>query len=221
MSNDDQKFEEDPVPLVQDELATLKSRAEQLGITFHPSIGLEKLREKVTAAIEGKQPVAGEDKEKEEITDPMIENLPSTVKVSKLPSGEVVFAPNETPMQKRVRLRKEAARLIRVKITCMNPNKKDWPGEIISVGNNTVGDHKKFIPFNTGETGYHIPKILYDFLVGRECTTYRQGAKGPNGIQKRELVMIREFAIEVLPDLDETELKELAQRQAMANGTVE
>lgn len=215
----DEELFKDPAPIVQDEMTTLKERAKQLGITHHPSIGLEKLREKVTAAIEGKQEAEVVEDEETPKDDSVKANLPDTVKATELPSGEVVYAPKETEMQKRIRVRKEATRLIRVKITCMNPNKVNWPGEIISVGNNIVGDQKKFIPFNTGEEGYHIPKIIYDFLVQRECPIYRQGAKGPNGVQKRELVMIREFSIEVLPDLDETALKELAQRQAMANGT--
>lgn len=45
-------------------------------------------------------------------------------------------------------VRKEALKLIRVSINCLNPNKNDWQGEIISAGNKAIGTTKKFIPFN-------------------------------------------------------------------------
>ena len=35
-----------------DELSALKTRADAMGISYHPSIGLEKLRAKVNGAIE-------------------------------------------------------------------------------------------------------------------------------------------------------------------------
>lgn len=35
----------------QSELEALKARADLLGVTYHPSIGAEKLREKINAAM--------------------------------------------------------------------------------------------------------------------------------------------------------------------------
>lgn len=217
--DEDAQFAAEPAPLVQDELATLKARAEQLGMSFHPSIGVTSLKAKIEAFLEGTkttQDTSSEDTD-EEVQDP---EVPETVTATKNEADDsVTYAPKETEIQKRIRLRKHAAKLVRVKITCMNPNKKDWPGEIITVGNSHVGTHKKFIPFNTGDEGYHIPNIIYEYLKTRECPTYRTGAKGFGDVQKRELVMIREFAIEVLPDLDQEALNDLAQRQAMSGGT--
>jgi hypothetical protein len=47
-----QEFNTDlPIP---DELTSLKARADLMGITYHPSIGVDKLREKVQAALENK-----------------------------------------------------------------------------------------------------------------------------------------------------------------------
>jgi hypothetical protein len=176
-------------PLVQDELETLKARAKQLGITFHPSISLEKLRDKVTAAIEGSEP----EEEK-----------------------PVAQAPVETEGQMRSRLKREALRLVRIRVTCMNPFKSEWDGELLTVGNSLIGTVTKFVPFNA-EDGWHVPQIMLEMLQQRQCQTFVT-TKNALGQKVRQGKLIKEFAIEILPDLTERELKELAQRQAMARG---
>ena len=113
-------------------------------------------------------------------------------------------------------LRQDAARLIRCRITCMNPAKKDWPGEIFSVGSAKLGTFKKFVPFNSPEP-YHIPKIIYDMMVDKKCTVfYTEQDKRGNKIRKGRLV--NEFAIEVLPPLTKEELSDLARQQALKAG---
>lgn len=167
-----------------DELTALKERATLLGISFHPSIGLEKLREKVNAAV------VDEEKEK-----------PKTEEA-------------ESEHAKRARLMAEATELVRIRVSCMNPAKKEWDGEIISVGNSVVGTHTKFIPFNA-EDGWHVPRIIYNMLKERECQVFVT-KRDARGNQVREGKLIKEFAIEVLPQLTQEELDELARRQAMA-----
>ena len=112
--------------------------------------------------------------------------------------------------------RKTAGRLIRCRIQCMNPAKKDWPGEIFSVGSAKLGTFKKFVPFNSPEP-YHIPKIIYDMLVEKKCTVfYTERDERGNKIRKGRLV--NEFAIEVLPPLTKEELSDLARTQALRAG---
>lgn len=166
-----------------DELSTLKARADALGISYHPSIGLEKLREKVNAALAPKE----EDKPAEEESDAAM----------------------------RIRLRNEAAKLIRIRLTCMNPNKKDWDGEFITAGNSVVGSFTKFVPFNADE-GWHVPHIIYEQLRDRECQVFTsvRDSKGNASSRGR---LIKEFAIELLTPLTQEELAELARRQAMAH----
>ena len=171
-----------------DELISLKQRADLLGLSFHPSIGLEKLREKVNAVLASQE----ETKPEEVAQDPVTETLD----------------------QKRRRLRDEAAKLVRIRVTCMNPNKKEWEGEIITAGNAGVGTFKKYIPFNADE-GWHVPNIIYQVLKSRECQVFYT-VTGPQGNKFRKGKLIKEFAIEVLPPLTEEELKDLAQRQAMS-----
>ena len=72
-----------------DELTALKGRADLLGIKYHPSISLEKLRDKVNAAL------SQDEEEKPEIT----------------------TETTETASQKRNRLRAEANALVRIRVT--------------------------------------------------------------------------------------------------------
>lgn len=175
-------------PLIQDELQTLKDRANLLGVKFHPSISLEKLREKVLAATTGEASF-------EEKTEP----------------AETV---EETISQKRTRLKREALALVRVRITCMNPAKSEWEGEIVTAGNSLIGSVKKFVPFNADD-GWHIPRILLQQLRERQCQIF-QTVTDARGNKIRKGKLIKEFAIEELPPLTPEELAELARRQAMA-----
>ena len=166
---------------VVDELTALKERAELMGVKFHPSISLEKLREKVNAAISD---------------------------VQKDPEAE---APKKNS---RLEAQRKASELVRIRVTCMNPAKKEWEGEIFTVGNSTVGTFKKYVPFNADE-GWHVPWIIYEQLKERECQVFVT-KRDERGNTTRTGKLIKEFAIEVLPNLTEEELKDLAQRQAMA-----
>lgn len=177
--------------LVVDELEVLKARADKLGIKYHPSISLAKLKEKVSEGLADDIP--------EEVV---------TVKPGK-----------ETDVQLKARKRREANALIRIRVSCMNPNKKEWDGEIITTGNTNTGTIKKFVPFNSDE-GYHVPHMIYEQLLQRQCQVFVT-VKDNRGNKVRKGKLIKEFAIEVLPPLTEKELKELAQRQAMASGSAD
>ena len=179
---------------VQDELAALKARADMLGITYHPSIGLEKLREKVNAAVA---------------------NTPAPDESTEDEPTEAVE--EETLNQRRQRKRKEANRLVRIRVTCMNPAKKEWEGELFTAGNSLVGSFTKFVPFNADE-GYYVPHIILQQIQQRMCQIF-VSSKDSLGNTIRKGKQIKEFAVEILEDLTIEELKELAQRQAMANGS--
>ena len=180
--------------LTQDELTTLKARADMLGISYHPSIGIEKLKTKIEAKLNDVPDTTDDQEEK--------------------PPVQASVVAVETEGQKRQRLRKQAAELIRIRVTCMNPAKKEWEGEIITAGNSAVGTFKKYIPFNADE-GWHVPRIIYNQLVERECQVFVTTKDGRGNITRKGK-LIKEFAIEVLPPLNQEELDELARRQAMA-----
>lgn len=175
----------------KDELTLLKERATQMGIKFHPNIGLEKLKKSVNAGISGDEPEA-----------------PKASKAAKstLP---------ETKVQRQTRLRKEASKLVRVRVTNMNPTKKEWDGEVITASNSVVGTFKRFVPFNADE-GWHVEAILLSVMKERKCQVFKT-VKGSRGNKVRQGKLIPEFAIELLEPLTKTELADLAKRQAMAN----
>lgn len=142
---------------------------------------------------------------------------PVTKKVPTLPEGVKNYL-DEKEYKKRqlAEAKREAGRLIRCRITCMNPHKKNWTGEIISVGSSKMGTFKKFIPFNIDEP-YHVPKAIYDFLKERKC---RIGVthKLANGQQINKYKLINEFAVESLPPLTKEELEDLKNQQAAVKG---
>jgi len=166
------------------ELELLKDRADRMGITYHPTIGLSKLKEKVQEKLNG----------------PIVEEGPDT------PAREAV------PVM-RARLRKEANQLVRIRLTCMNPDKKDWPGEIISISNSVIGTIKKFIPFEA-EDGYHVPLALLGILEERRFQMFY--VKKVDGKKIKKTKLAKEFAIERLDPLTIEELRDLAAQQAMA-----
>lgn len=117
---------------------------------------------------------------------------------------------------KGTQVRKEALKLIRCQIVNLNPNKKNWPGEIITVWNKYTGTVKKFVPFGDKTLeGYHVPKIIFDTLKERKflSITTKRGEQGKIQVSSR---FVPEFALTVLPQLTKEELAELATAQKAA-----
>lgn len=187
-----------------DELALLKSRADLMGLTYHPSIGLDKLRDKVLSAQNGDQQSA-----KGDSSDSSDDDEPAKPGKAK----PVVAVPAvESTTERRHRLKREATKLVRIRVTCMNPAKKEWDGEIFTAGNAGIGSVKKFVPFNA-EDGWHVPHIIFQVMKDRMCQIFIS-ASDERGNKIRKGKLIREFAIEIMDPLTEDELAELAARQA-------
>jgi hypothetical protein len=198
-------------PAPENKLDALKTEAKQLGISFHPSIGEIALQEKIDAVLNPKLP------EETTTTSEVITGVDPELTTEEIIAGyQNSKLEGLSDGQKRSIAIKEANRLVRIRITCMNPNKKDSKGEIISVSNSVIGTFKKFIPFNL-DAGYHVPHVIYQALKERMCQIW---VNTPDCKSKRGQ-LIREFAIEVLDPLTEDELKELAQRQLMASGSAQ
>jgi hypothetical protein len=185
--------------LTQADIDNLKIRADRLGVKYHPSIGADKLREKIAEALSSA---------------PAPSEQAAPPPPSPAPASDAVEPEVETLGMKRKRLKEEASKLIRISITCMNPAKREWDGEIITTGNALVGTIRNYVPFNA-ENGWHVPYMLYLQLRDRQCQVFHT-EKTKHGVSRRVGKLIREFAIEVLPPLTEEELKDLAQRQALA-----
>lgn len=185
------------------EREALEARAVQMGIKFHPNIGDDKLREKVNAALTSETESANDGGDATQAN----EDTGGEFADAKAPT-------NESENARRVRKQREAAELVRIRVTNMNPNKREYDGEIVTAGNRIVGTHKKYVPF---DTEWHVPRVIYNVLRDRQCQVF-VNEKDDRGRTVKRGKQIKEFSIEVLPPLSEQELKELAQRQAMASG---
>lgn len=208
-SNDtpNEELDDEGLPKV-DEKQMLMQRARIMGIKFSNNISVDALREKVANHLAGEA-------DKEENQEGEVAPLTGSTQ-----EAVVEEAPKqETLAQMRARLRKEATKLVRVRITCLDPKKANLPGEILTVANEYIGTIRRYVPYGEKtDEGWHVEHALYEFLKSRKFLQIKQ-VKGQNGrpdSQKWESV--REFALEVLPTLTEGELAKLRATQAAAGG---
>jgi hypothetical protein len=170
------------------ELDLLKLRADRLGIQYHHKIGavkLSKLIDERLAMTAPKEPEA--------------------------PASNVPITRSESEGQRRVRLSREANKLVRIRVTNMNPAKREWEGEIYTVSNSVVGTLKKYVPFNN-EEGWHVPQMMLNMMQEKKCQIFVT-EKTRFG-EKRVGKLIKELNIEILPPLTYKELTKLANDQA-------
>lgn len=206
-----------------DELEMLKKQAKIMGIQHSNNISVETLAAKIKEKMESMTaPVTPMG------PPPDPSNQQSTVPVKGSSIQEQVTAATRMPTQERRFTRhelKQAVRreqqleykkLVRVRITCMNPEKSDLQGEIHTVSNSYLGITSRYVPYNAGPDGWHIENILYLHLKDKKFSKTTVDKKGTPHTKD-----IPEFSLEVLPPLTEGQLHKLAQRQAMANGTVQ
>lgn len=169
---------------ITDELTLLKERADMMGIKYHPSISLETLKERVNGALNKTDETAA--------------------------PGVVIV---DSAAQQRANQIAEFTKLIRVRVTCMDPNKKNWPGEYFTISNGVIGTIKRFVPYNNTE-GWHIEKIIYDHMKTVQRMEFKE-IKGPRGMKIKKPIQVPAYAIEVLDPLTPEQLKELAHKQAV------
>jgi hypothetical protein len=108
-------------------------------------------------------------------------------------------------------------KLVRLRITNLDPKKKDLPGEIITVANRYLGTVRKYIPFGeVTDNGYHVPYCIYTELQSRQFLNIRTIKDQRTGTNRIETTLAREFALEILPPLTKEELDRLATSQIAA-----
>lgn len=117
----------------------------------------------------------------------------------------------------RAVLHERHMKLIRIRVTCMNPAKKELKGEFFTVANKHLGNVTKFVPFGEAtEGGYHVPEIIYKMMQRRKYVSITTSKDKATGYERQNKTLVREFAIEVLPPLTESELQSLATAQIAA-----
>lgn len=186
------------------EIELLKERATAMGISFSNNIGVDSLKAKIkekTDSINDTPAASATTTEAAAVQpNPLAHPVANTV-----PAG---------PMSLRAYLLSEATKLVRLRITNMDPKKADLPGEILTVANEYIGTIRKFVPYGEQtDNGFHVPHCLYDMLRNRVFLQIKT-IKRPNGRTETKTQWVREFALEVLPELTEAELAQLATTQA-------
>lgn len=177
------------------EMEILKERAKLLGVRISPRIKLETLREKVNEAMADKTATSVVD-----------ENMSAAEKKNAI----------------REKLKAEQMALVRLRITNLNPDKSDLPGEIFTVANKYLGNVKKFIPYGeVTDNGYHVPRFIYEQMKTRKFLQKRTKENPRTGSIEVKTNWVQEFALEELPQLTEKELAKLESQQKASQGLVD
>lgn len=184
----------------EDRLEKLKDICDAEDIHFHHKSGEAKLKELIIAHFQAKSAESDVEQAGKELSESGEE--------LELQFKSLDRYPDETDTAYKARKRKEAHKLIRVRITCMNPSKSEYDTEIFTFGNDVVGTIRRAIPFNV-ET--HVECVFLDMLRERKFQQFKM--KKEKGIEVREGYLVNEFAIEILPPLTKEELAQLAHTQ--------
>lgn len=190
--------------VTKDELSMLKDRANVMGVPFSNNIGIDALRKRIDDKLAGMNT--------EEVPEAETNAFTGTTTNTEVGSKAV------TPTLRQY-LFDENMKMVRVKITNLDPKKREWPGEIKTVANKYIGTVRKFIPFGDAtDEGYHIPNCILKML--KRCKYQDIKVIKKNGKESITSRWVSEYAIEILPPLTQAELKQLATAQ-QAVGSVE
>lgn len=192
-----------------DELTMLKSRAKMMGITHSNNISIEALRLKIKETIEGTSKVA-EEKALEKAVNSQVNALASSANDAPVKSSK--------KLNLRSYMQKEKMKLIRLRITNLDPKKADLRGEIVTIANEYLGTVRKFIPFGEAtDNGYHVPYCLYEYLRDKQFLSIKTRKDPRNGQTIVENQMVKEFSLDILPMLTSDELARISASQLSAN----
>lgn len=220
MSTEDLNQEQSDDLQMPSELDLLKQRATLMGITFSNNIGEETLRQRI-ADKQAELDAAASGAENTGEEGDTVQQEQGEVNALEAGASSKEEVTTERPLTLREKIRLEQMRLVRVRITCLDPKKKDLPGEILTVANEYLGTVRKFIPFGeVTDDGYHIPYCLYKMLDARKFLNIRTFKDRRTGTVRVESGYVKEFALEVLDPLTPAELAKLATAQKAA-GSVE
>lgn len=182
----------------REERKALRAQLLKLGINSSPNASVHTLRAKLAEA--------------QSQTDPKEDSVAvSPATPSPTPS------PSQTKVDSLEKAKKDALRLIRVRIQNVNPAKADLHGEIFTFANEVIGKVSKYIPYDEAGESYHVPNCIYKMLKSKKflnVKTYTDKATGKIQINQS---WVDEFALEELPPLTPKELHDLALKQKAQN----
>ncbi len=123
---------------------------------------------------------------------------------------EVTAKPVTAQAARRDKARQEQMKLVRVRIACMDPAKREWQGEWLSVGNALLGFHTKYVLF---DHEYHLTQFMVDNLKDKKFRMSKDVPDGKGGKYSKNFFPAA-YNIEYLEPLSQAELDALAADQA-------
>ena len=200
----------------QDEATLIKQRLDLMGVKYHHKAGLDKLKSLLNAELSDEVPegLVEEDQglDKKDLSDLETQlATKETAETKRLKStGKIkVVNPNAkmSANQRREELRKEAMKLIRVRVVPMDPQLKDHSG-CWGCASNAFAEVRKFVQFNVP---WYVPKIVYNALKEQQYQAFRK-VKTAKGVDRKAFLNPK-FNIQILPDISMEEVKEIQNAQ--------
>ena len=188
------------------ELQQWKELADKLDVKYHHMAGIDKIEEAIKAYCEE----TGKD------FNHLIESYKKEIKIMNSETKKsitFVDLAKKAVKEQKGRLEKDALKLVRCQISCNNPNKKSYQGEIFAARNSLVPEVKKFVPFNVPT---HVPQILLNVIKEKQLQLFKK-EKNAKGVMMTKPYLVAEYNIQELPPLTKEEFEAIKQRQLADN----
>ena len=170
----------------------IKKKADELGITYRDNISEKTLENKVKARL---AEIEAEEAEAE----------------AEAAKAKGVAATTKVSVNESFEERKRSQLLHRVVVNPVDPRRTQLKGEMVWVGNSTIGFTGKYVPFNT-EAGYHIPEIVLKDLQARTHTEFYT-ISDKDGNEHTKSRQRKSFIIEVLETIPQDQFDAIKARQ--------
>lgn len=195
----------------------LRVVCEKLDIKYSNNAKEETLRKAINSELAYYRTTIEEWEEKEMTLDSIDKYLSTHTKDPSYVSPEIdalkhlSFAKVEAEKAKEAEdtVVKRALKLIRVSISCNDPNKREWEGEIFCARNAVVSEVKKFVPFNVPT---HVPQILLNMIKEKELQSFQQVTLS-NGVKTKKSKLVPMYNINYLDPLTPDELDAIKRKQ--------
>lgn len=191
----------------------LRDVATQMGVKFSGNTGLETLKGKILATFDAPKTKAeidfGGHDEPIEIAKPLVNKKLTVSELIAMDATQI----DDVNLRRQV-IRAQATKLVRVRITNLDPGDAALNGAIITVYSKYTGKVSKYVPFGEESIhGYHVPQMIYDHLKDQKFAMRKEKKGGRFGVKTYVTSLVSKYAIEVLPLLTREELAELAAHQ--------
>ena len=205
--------------VAMDNIEDVRVAAGELGIKFSGNSGIASLKGKIVDFLNQEGDDGSDDVDLNGPTSSDLEDEP--IQVAKVVKKDaalsdhdlIMMNPNEiedVALRRRV-VRARALRMLRVKITNLDPQDAPLNGGIITVSNKYTGKVSKYIPYGEeSENGYYVPKILLDHLHTMKFPLRKEKKGNRFGVKQYTTTMSNKFNIEYLTHLSRSEMAELA-----------